>query len=103
MGALLVLTGHVSAGTAEALEACKASIYGDSRLAGYSSVYADTNTIQRRARYTRFEIDIRARSAEGEDVSWSATCAASGSGNVKSLELVRAGVSPEAHVAQSGS
>jgi hypothetical protein len=101
--ALLLLTSHVSAGTTEALAGCKAGIYEDSRLASFSDVYTTTDTIKRKSRFTRFEIDVRARTADGEEVSWDATCEASGSGKVKSIELVRVGGTTEAKVAQAGS
>lgn len=100
--ALISFTGPALAGPSEALAACKNEIAADAQLSQFEKVRQDTDHIQRRGRYTRFEIGVRAVDADGAEVNWVANCKARNNGKVEELELVQVGGEAGNQVAQSG-
>lgn len=98
---LATLSTPALAGPSEALAGCKAEIAQDSRLAQFDRVQQSTDRIRTRGRYTNFQIDVNAKSADGVVTEYVATCKASGSGKVKELELVQVGGAVDAQVAQT--
>ncbi len=89
------------AGSSEALAVCKTEIAGDDRLAGYSFVAQNTDSIKRRGRYTSFEIDVKGKNADGSVERWEAHCKARNNGRLETLELVQIGQPDAAQVAQT--
>ncbi len=98
---LATLSTPALAGPSEALAGCKAEIASDSRLSQFEKVQQSTDKIRTRGRYTNFEIEVNAQTADGVKTEYLATCKAGGSGKVKELELVQVGGVADAQVAQT--
>ncbi|MEE4660553.1 MAG: hypothetical protein V2J89_08800 [Halieaceae bacterium] len=89
------------AGSSEALAACKTEIAADERLAQYEFVAQNTESIKRRGRYTSFEIDVKAKDANGETHRWEAACKARNNGRLETLTLVQVGTPAGDQVART--
>ena len=97
------LSSQALAGASEALAACKSQIADDARMSQYSRVVQHTDGIQRRGRFTNFDIKVNGKTEAGESTAWQVKCKARNSGKVETLEMVQVGGAAESRVAQSGS
>ena len=96
-------SGQAFAGATEGLAACKSQIAQDANMSEYARVDSHMNKMQRRGRYTYFNINVKGKNAEGVSDAWTAKCKARSSGKVDELQLTRVDAASEQQVARSGS
>lgn len=106
IGAIALVSAFSSpafAGATEGLAACKAQIAEDANMSEYIRVDSRMNKMQRRGRYTYFNIGVNGKTADGVSDKWTAECKARSSGKVDELQLTRVNADSDQQVAQSGS
>ena len=91
------------AGATEGLAACKAQIAQDANMSEYTRVDSRMDKMQRRGRYTYFQIGVKGKTADGVSDAWTAECKARSSGKVDELQLTRVNAASTQQVAQTDS
>ncbi|MCX2980228.1 hypothetical protein EYC98_05020 [Halieaceae bacterium IMCC14734] len=98
---LTILPSLSHAGSAEALKGCEAELRDDARLAPYADTRARAKKFSRSGPNKQIDFKVTGVDGSGEKISWRATCVASMSGKVQSLELLQTEGNSSLQVAES--